>query len=146
MYILKLILLLGASLFISVAESKELSSLKSHEAKLVKCLESTGRNSKCVASLIKDYLPDGNSSLFPVADKVEEVFIQWLDGESVANVYKTEDRNIGNFIIYRNYIVEDSAAGILLFEITYRKVLGRWYVLNFNINSKPAYISDKLKY
>jgi len=80
-------------------------------------------------------LPDGNEAIRPIADQVEMFFIKWLDTEVVENVYKTQHRDIGEFVSYRNYIIEDSSASVVLLEMTYRRILGKWHVMSFNINS-----------
>lgn len=96
--------------------------------------------------MIKKHLPEGNEAIMPVADQVEEIFFKWLATEKVANIYPVSRKEIGEFVILQAYIVEDTSASVLLFEMTYRKALGKWYVLNFNINSKQESIKSKLGY
>jgi len=146
---MKLIFILICTLSLIVTTnvySKEIKSLSQFENNLVKCLSSFSSKNLCVATIIKDHLPAGNDSVKPVADQVEKIFVQWLAKERVENVYPVQRKELGEFMILQNYIIEDSTASTLLFEITYRKVLGSWHVLKFNINSKSEYISRKLGY
>ncbi len=140
------ILFISLFLFSKIAFSKEIKSVEIFELSLINCFKSMPSNSTCLAGLIKDHLPDGNDSIKPVADQVEMFFIKWLDKESVENFYKTGHRDIGEFISYRNYIIEDSSASVILLEMTYRQVLGKWFVMNFNINSTQEKIRKILNY
>lgn len=128
------------------AYSTEIKSIPQFEKELTKCLSSFSAKNLCVATLIKNHLPAGNDSVKPVADQVEKIFVQWLSKERVANVYPVQRKEIGEFMLLQDYIIEDSTASTLLFEITYRKALGSWYVLKFNLNTKNEYISKKLGY
>ncbi len=140
------ILFISLFLFSKVGFSKEIKSVEIFELSLINCFKSMPSNSACLAELIKDHLPEGNDTIKPIADQVEVFFLKWLDKESVENIYKTGRRDIGEFISYRNYIIEDSSASVILLEMTYRKVLGKWFVMNFNINSTQENIREILNY
>lgn len=126
--------------------SKDIKSIEIFELSLTNCFNSMPTNNACLSELIKNHLPDGNDGIKPIADQVEIFFIKWLDQETVENVYKTDQRDIGAFISYRNYIIEDSSASVILLEMTYRRVLGLWYVMSFNINSTQKEIREVLNY
>ncbi|MGX5203482.1 hypothetical protein [Aliikangiella sp. IMCC44632] len=146
MKIIKMLLGLSCLTLSFNVASKEIESLPKFEAEITSCLQAFSASNQCLAELVKHHLPAGNEAIKPVADQVEQIFVQWLSKEKVANVYPIERKELGDFMVLRNYIVEDTTASVLLFEITYRKALGSWYVLKFNINSKPEYISRKLGY
>jgi len=146
MKIKSIILCLFFLLMAKPAFSKEINSIEIFELSLYNCFKGMPTNNACLSELIKDYLPDGNEAIRPIADQVEMFFIKWLDTEVVENVYKTQHRDIGEFVSYRNYIIEDSSASVVLLEMTYRRILGKWHVMSFNINSTLKEIREILNY
>jgi hypothetical protein len=139
-----LILVVSIPLFSLNSHADPINSINEFERKIEGCLTNFSSKNKCIGEHIKKHLPPGNESIMPVADQVVEIFVKWLGTDKVENVYPVQRKKIGEFIINQDYIVEDSSASIMLFEITYRKVLGKWYVFNFNINSKQEYIRDRI--
>lgn len=130
-----------ALLLVFNVKAEEIASLESYEKKLEDCLGSFSEKNRCLATMIKNHLPKGNESVKNLADKAEDVFIQWLASESVENVYPIERKTAGDFKLYQNYIIEDNSAATILFEITYRRVLGKWYVISFNVSSKKEAVA-----
>ncbi|MGI0116615.1 hypothetical protein [Zooshikella sp. RANM57] len=131
-------------MFSAMAFSNDKSSIANREQKLFECLKDKN-NKSCFSNLLNDCTVVENLKIKKRRlSKMDTMFVDWLGDDSVFEIYHGKERKIGNIIISRDYIIEDTLANRMLLKIKLEKQLGEWFIEHISISTNSNELKQAL--
>lgn len=128
----------------SVATAGEpIANLDSFEKELKTCLGKDIKKVKCIATILAPRTVPNDQTFHTGAAQLDDLLQKWLADDTVFAVHDLDRRQWAGIIDKRRYLIEDTTGSLMLFTVTYRNMLGKWYVANCNLSSKPESL-DKM--
>jgi hypothetical protein len=132
--LLALVILVSGGL----ASAREpIANLESFEKELKTCLVRDVKKAKCIATILAPRAVPHDETFQSGAPQLDDLLAKWLADDTVFAVHNVDQRQWAGIIDKRTYLIEDTTGSLMLFTVTYRNVLGKWYVSNCNLSSKP---------
>ena len=119
------------------AAGEPIANLESFEKELTTCLVRDVKKAKCITTILSPRTVPNDQSFQAGASQLDDMFQKWLAEDTVFAVHHVERRQWAGIIDKRLYLIEDTTGALMLFTVTFRNVLGKWYVSNCNLSSKP---------
>ena len=114
-----------------------IADLESFEKELTTCLLRDVKKTKCITSILAPRTVPNDQTFQAGASQLDDMFQKWLADDTVFAVHDVDRRQWAGIIDKRTYLIEDTTGALMLFTVTFRNVLGKWYVSNCNLSSKP---------
>ncbi|MCA3014112.1 MAG: hypothetical protein INH41_17155 [Myxococcaceae bacterium] len=73
------------------------------------------------------------STFEPPAVQLTETLKRWLGRDDVAALYRVKDRQLGEWMIVRHFVIESSEGSVRLVRVSFRRILGQWWVHGFRL-------------
>jgi hypothetical protein len=114
-----------------------IANLESFEKELKTCLTSDVKKVKCIKTVLAPRTVPADQTFLGGASQLDDMLEKWLAEDSVFAVHIVDRRQWAGIIDKRTYLIEDTTGSLMMFTVTYRNMLGKWYVANCNLSSKP---------
>jgi len=116
---------------------ESIANLDSFEKELKTCLGKDIKKVKCIATILAPRTVPNDQTFHTGAAQLDDLLQKWLADDTVFAVHDLDRRQWAGIIDKRRYLIEDTTGSLMLFTVTYRNMLGKWYVANCNLSSKP---------
>jgi hypothetical protein len=67
------------------------------------------------------------------AVQLTETLTRWLGRDDFANLYRVKERQLGEWMIVRHFVLEASEGSARLVRVSFRRILGQWWVNGFRL-------------
>jgi hypothetical protein len=114
-----------------------IANLESFEKELKTCLSRDVKKTRCIATVLAPRTVPNDQTFQAGAPQLDDMLAKWLADDTVFAVHDVDRRQWAGIIDKRAYLIEDTTGSLMMFTITYRNMLGKWYVANCNLSSKP---------
>ena len=114
-----------------------IANLDSFEKELKACLAKDIKKVKCIATILAPRTVPNDQTCQAGASQLDDLLQKWLADDLVFAVHDLDARQWAAIIDKRRYLIEDTTGSLMVFTVTYRNMLGKWYVANCNLSSKP---------
>jgi hypothetical protein len=121
----------------AASAGEPITNLESFEKELKTCLARDAKKVKCITTVLGPKTVPNDQTFQSGAPQLDDMLAKWLADDSVFAVHDVDRRQWAGIIDKRTYLIEDTTGSLMLFTVTYRNVLGKWYVSNCNLSSKP---------
>ena len=124
------------------AAGEPIANLDSFEKELKTCLGKDAKKAKCIATILAPRTVPSDQTFQAGASQLDDLLQKWLADDAVFAVHDVDRRQWAGIIEKRMYLIEDTTGSLMLFTVTYRNMLGKWYVANCNLSSKPETLKE----
>ena len=90
---------------------------------------------KCLTSHLSNHVPPGNEAMKKQLTQVASLYNQWRGNDSIYAIHPVKSEKVGDLVDIRYYAIEANAGGFMVMKIKYIKLLGKRYLLTFNLSS-----------
>ncbi|MDX2015318.1 MAG: hypothetical protein SFW67_34315 [Myxococcaceae bacterium] len=88
---------------------------------------------RCLTDLLLRVPPRLLPTFEQPAELVTTELTRWLGKDELANVFRVKERQLGEWMIVRHYVFEDSQGNVRLVRVSFRRVLGEWWLHAFRL-------------
>lgn len=103
------------------------------ETDLQACLPEFKQRPKCLTDLLLRVPPRLISTFEGPAERLTAELTRWIGKDDLLNLYKVKERQLGEWMLVRHYVIEDSQGNVRLVRVTFRRVLGDWWLHAFRL-------------
>lgn len=115
------------------AIAQPVASPDAWETELQACVLEFKARPKCLTELLLR-VPPRQLPLFEVdAERVTTELTRWVGKDELANLYRVKEQTLGEWMVMRHYVLEDSQGNVKVLRISFRRVLGEWWLHAFRL-------------
>ncbi len=97
------------------------------------CAKTFSTAPSCLGLLLTRVPAPLQASFEVEAEAAIDELTRWLDADELLTVYRVKHELLGEWMERRWYILEDSSGNVRLLQISFRRVLGNWWLHAFRL-------------
>jgi hypothetical protein len=67
------------------------------------------------------------------AEKLTTEITRWVGKDELATLYRVKELTLGEWMVVRHYVLEDSQGNVKVLKVSFRRVLGEWWLHAFKL-------------
>jgi hypothetical protein len=103
------------------------------ETDLQACAPEFKSRPRCATELLLRVPPRLLPTFEQPAELVTTELTRWVGKDELVNVFRVKERQLGEWMIVRHYVLEDSQGNVRLLRVSFRRVLGEWWLHAFRL-------------
>jgi len=103
------------------------------EAELQACLPDFKARPKCLTELLLRVPPRLVPTFETEAERLTVELTRWVGKDELATLYRAKELTLGEWMAVRFLVLEDSQGNVRLLKVSFRKVLGEWWLHGFRL-------------
>lgn len=103
------------------------------ETDLQACVLEFKARPKCMTEQLLRVQPRLVPTFESEAERVTAELTRWLGKDDLATLYRVKEQTLGEWMTIRHFILEDSQGNVRLLKISFRRVLGEWWLQGFKL-------------
>ncbi|HEX4869771.1 MAG TPA: hypothetical protein VFV15_03485 [Moraxellaceae bacterium] len=115
--------------------TEPLQSMDALESDIRTCLLKPAAKPTCFQTILSRSLLPGFEKLAPIAMQMDDLLVQWLDGQKIFAVHLVKQHKAGTLFEKRTYIIEDTSGSLMVMKLAVLRQLGKPYIFSFNLVS-----------
>ncbi|MBL8923897.1 MAG: hypothetical protein JNJ54_33890 [Myxococcaceae bacterium] len=88
---------------------------------------------RCLTELLLRVPPRQLPLFESEAEKLTAELTRWIGKDDLATVYRVKQLTLGEWMIVRHYVLEDSQGNVKVVKVSFRRVLGEWWLHAFKL-------------
>lgn len=110
-----------------------LTSPDAWEAELQACAALFKARPACLTELLQRVPPRQVPTFEGEAERLTTELTRWLGKDSLATLYRVKELTLGEWMAVRHYVLEDTQGNVRLLRISFRRVVGQWWLHAFRL-------------
>jgi hypothetical protein len=103
------------------------------EADLQACVLEFKARPKCLTEQLLRVPPRQVPVFEADAEHVTTEITKWLGKDELATLYRVREQPLGEWMSVRHFVLEDSQGNVRLLKVSFRRVLGEWWLHGFKL-------------
>jgi hypothetical protein len=103
------------------------------EADLLACVPDFKARPRCLTDQLQRVPPRLLPTFEGPAERLTNELLKWIGKDELVNVFRVKERQLGEWMLVRHYVLEDSQGNVRLVRFSFRRVLGEWWLHAFRL-------------
>ena len=113
--------------------AQPLASPDAWETDLQACTLEFKARPRCLTDLLLRVPPRLLPLFESEAEKLTTELTRWVGKDDLATLYRVKELTLGEWMVVRHYVLEDSQGNVKLLKVSFRRVLGEWWLHAFKL-------------
>lgn len=108
------------------------------ETDLLACAPDFKQRPRCLTDQLLRVPPRLLPTFESPAEQLTNELLKWIGKDELVNVFRVKERQLGEWMVVRHYVLEDSQGNVRLVRVSFRRVLGEWWLHAFRLYDREA--------
>lgn len=103
------------------------------ETELDACVLEFKTRPRCLTELLLRVPPSQVALFAPEAERLTNELIRWLGKDELWTAYRVKTLALGEWMSVRHYVLEDGQGNVRLLRVSFRRIVGEWWLHAFRL-------------